>query len=300
MKRSLSLLLVTICTPALVAAQDISGGVTLGFGQHDVAGQNLSTSSLDGRVKMAFSNGLTFGVSAGYLDLGLDGIPVDLSADFIGLDLGYRFSNGASVGGYVERLNASISGLPIDLALKSFGAEVGYTMSDLDLRASLGRSSTSPDIGIDIDNVGLAAQYTPMANLDIAGALLRATLSSAGTEVDIDMIGLAAAYDVNDQVAIFGGLNRTTVDLLDADFTTMGLGVGYNLAAMTGVTSVVSVELARTKFDVGGGGDALDTLRLGLTFPLGEKGTEAPLNSVADSIFNPRRGAVNAALTSAF
>lgn len=300
MKRSVALLLVTISTPALVAAQDMSGGVTLGFGQHDVAGQDLSTSSLDGRVKFTFSNGVTFGVSAGYLDLGIDGVPVDLNANFVGLDLGYRFSNGASVGGYVEQLNAGIGGLPIDLTLKSIGAEVGYAMSGLELGAHLGRSSTSPDIGIDIDNAGITAKYALMANLDIAGAFLRANLSSGGSDVDIDMIGLAAAYDVNEQVAIFGGLSRTSVDLLDADFTTMGLGVGYDLSAMTGMASVVSVELARTSFDIGGGGEDLDTLRLGLTFPLGEKGTEAPLNSVADSIFNPRHGAVNAALTSAF
>lgn len=300
MKRIITLLLVTISTPALVAAQDISGGVTLGFGQHDVAGQDLSTASLDGRAKFAFSNGLTLGVSAGYLDVGIDGVPVDLTADFVGLDLGYRFSNGASVGGYVEQLNASISGLPVDLALKSIGAEVGYTMSGLELGAHLGRSSTSPDIGVDIDNIGIKAKYTPMANLDIAGAFLRANLSSGGTDVDIDMIGLAATYDVNEQIAIFGGLNRTSVDLIDADFTTMGLGVGYNLSAMTGMASVVSVELARTEVDIGGGSEDLDTVRLGLTFPLGEKGTEAPLNSVADSIFNPRHGAVNAALNSAF
>ncbi|MDX5401612.1 MAG: porin [Rhodobacterales bacterium] len=302
MKRSLAVLLATISAPSLAAAQDLSGGVTLGFGQHDVSeiGQDLSTSSLDGRVDFAFANGMTFGVSAGYLDLGIDGTPMDVNADFIALNVGYKLSNGLSFGAYAERLNGSVTGLPIDLSLKSIGAEMGYATGNLELGMHLGRTSTSPDLPIDIDNVGLTAKYAAMPNLDIAGAFLRANLSMGGMDADIDMIGLAAAYDINDQFSLFGGVSRTSQDDLDLDVTTMGLGVGYDLAQMTGMASVVSLELARTDLSMGPGSTDLDTLRLGLTFPLGGKGTEAPLNSVADSIFNPRHGAVNAALTGAF
>jgi predicted porin len=300
MKRCLALLLVTISTPSLVAAQDLSGGVTLGFGEHDFADQGLSTATLDGRVGFAFANGVTFGVDAGYMDLGIDGAPIDLTANFVGLNLGYRFSNGMSAGVYVEQLTGSISLVPIDISLKSIGAEFGYAMTNLEFGAHIGRSSTSPDLGIDIDNIGLTAKYTPMENLDIAGAFLRATLSSGGTDIDIDMIGMAAAYDVNEQFSVFGGLSRTSIGDVDVDFTTMGLGVGYDLSQMTGLATVVSLEVARTEISLGGSSEDLDTVRLGLTFPLGGKGSEAPLNSVADSIFNPRHGAVNAALTGTF
>jgi predicted porin len=300
MKRSIALCLVTIFSPNLVAAQDISGGVTLGFGQHDILGENLDTVSLDGRVDLAFTNGMTLGVTAGYLDLGIDGLSGNIDANFYGLDVGYRFSNGFSIGAYAEQLNGSISGLPIDLSLKTIGAEVGYSMTNLEFGAHIGRTSTSPDINIDIDNIGLTAKYTPMENLDIAGAFLRANLSSGGTDIDIDMLGLAAAYDINEQFSVFGGLSRTSISDVDVDFTTMGLGVGYDLSQMTGLASVVSLEVARTEISLGGSSEDLDTVRLGLTFPLGGKGSEAPLNSVADSIFNPRHGAVNAALTGVF
>ncbi len=300
MKRTLAALFVTISTPGLVAAQDLSGGVTLGYGNHDIAGQGLTTTSLDGRVKLAFANGMTLGVSAGYLDLGIDGAPFDISANFVGLDAGYNFGNGISAGVYVEQLTGSVSALPIDLTLKSIGAEVGYTTGNLQFGAHVGRTSTSPDINIDIDNVGLTAKYTPSEKLDIGGAFLRATLSSGGSEIDIDMLGVAAAYDINPQLSVFGGVSRTSISDVDVDFTTMGLGVGYDLSSMVGMASIVSLEVARTEVSLGGGSEDLDTLRLGLTFPLGGKGTEAPLNSVADSIFNPRHGAVNAALTGAF
>lgn len=153
---------------------------------------------------------------------------------------------------------------------------------------------------MDIDNVALTAKYAAMPNLDIGGAFLRATLDVGGTDIDVDMIGLAAAYDINEQFSLFGGVSRTSQDDLDLDVTTMGLGVGYDLSQMTGMASVVSLELARTDLSAMGGSTDLDTVRIGLTLPLGGKGTEAPLNSVADSIFNPRRGAVNAALTGAF
>ncbi|WP_374642039.1 porin [Tabrizicola sp.] len=302
MKSSLALLLVTISAPSLAVAQDMSGGVTLGFGQHSVdeIDQDLSTASLDGRVDFAFANGMTFGVSAGYLDLGIDDTPIDMNANFVQLNLGYRLSNGLSFGAYAEQLNGSISGSPIDIALKSIGAEVGYATGDWDLGLSLGRTSTSPDMGVDIDNLGLTVKYAAMPNLDIGGAFLRANLSSGPMDADIDMIGLAAAWDINDQFSLFGGVSRTSQDEMDLDVTTMGLGVGYDLSQMTGMASVVSLELARTDLEMGPGSADLDTVRIGLTLPLGGKGTEAPLNSVADSIFNPRHGAVNAALTGAF
>jgi hypothetical protein len=304
MKRSLALVLLTVSAPGLATAQELSGGVTLGFGDHSLSyfNQDLSTATLDGRVNLAFANGVTFGVSAGYIDVGLDGLPIGIDATFVGLEVGYQMSNGLSFGAYAEQLNAQVSFLPIDLSLKSIGAKVGYTTGDLDFGMNIGRTSTSPDIGllgIDIDNFGLSAKYSPMENLAIAGAFQRATLSNGPTDADIDLIGLAAAYGINEQFSVFGGVSRTSQDDLDLDVTTMGLGVGYNMD-LGGLASTLSLEVARTDLSLMGGSTDLDTVRLGWTIPLGGKGTEAPLNSVADSIFNPRHGAVNAALTGAF
>ena len=306
MKTSTSVLVLVLSAPSLAAAQDLSGGVTLGFGDHDISefSQGLSTTTLDGRMKLAFDNGLTLGVSAGYIDVGIDEVPFDFQGDFIGLDLGYRFSNGMALGVYVEDLTLSTDALPIDLSLRTVGLSGSYSMEGLEFGAFIGNTTTSPDIGLlldaDVNNFGLTAKYAAMPNLDIAGAFLRATIDTPGTDVNIDLIGLAASYDINEQFSVFGGLSRTSVDLADLDVTTMGLGVGYDLTGMMGMASNVSLELAHSDLSLGGDSADLDTIRLGLTFPLGGAGTEAPLNSVADSIFNPRRGALNAALTGAF
>lgn len=302
MNRAFALCLLTISAPSLAAAQDISGAVTLGFGDHSISDidQDLTTSSLDGRVNLAFANGMTLGVNAGYLDLGIDGVPVDITATFVGLDVGYKMASGLSFGAYAEQLTGQISGIPIDVSLKSIGAEVGYVTGDLDFAAFLGRTSVSPDIAdIDADTFGLSAKYALMPNLTLGGTFQRATINAGGGEADVDLLGLAGTYDINEQFSMFGGYSRTSIDEADADITTMGLGVGYNLD-LGGVASTISLELARTDLSVFGTGTDLDTVRLGFTLPLGGSGTEAPLNSVADSIFNPRHGAVNAALTGAF
>jgi hypothetical protein len=301
MKRALALCLLTISAPSLAAAQEMSGAVTLGFGDHSISDidQDLSTASLDGRVNLTFANGMTLGVNAGYLDLGIDGAPFDINATFVGLDVGYKMASGLSFGAYAEQLTAD-AGIGIDLSLKSIGAKVGYSTGDLEVGAHLGRTSVSPDIAdIDADTLGLTAKYAAMPNLTLGGTFQRASISAGGDEADVDLLGLAGAYDVNEQFSVFGGISRTSIDELDADITTMGLGVGYNLD-LGGVASTVSLELARTDLSALGGSTDLDTVRLGFTLPLGGKGTEAPLNSVADSIFNPRHGAVNAALTGAF
>jgi predicted porin len=307
MNRSVALLLVTISAPSLAAAQDLSysGGVTLGLGFHDISDveQDLSTTSLDGRLDFDFGNGFTFGVDAGYLDLSIDDVPVDLEAQFIGLNGGYKFQNGMSVGVYHEQLTMGADLLPIDIALKSTGVSFGYGMENLEFGAFIGQSNTSPELSPDIDfnDFGLTVQYAAMPNLDVAGAFLRTTIDSPGTDIDIDFLGLAATYDINEKFAVFGGFSKTSIDLIDIDATTLGLGVGYNLPEMGSISSTLSLELARTELSLGGTdvGD-IDTIRLGLTIPLGGKGSEAPLNSVADSVFNPRHSAINAGLTSAF
>ncbi|OYW49119.1 MAG: hypothetical protein B7Z31_14715, partial [Rhodobacterales bacterium 12-65-15] len=297
MKRTLATLLIAISAPSLVAAQELSGGVTLGYGSHDLDDLDLglSTTSLDGRLDLGFENGITLGVEAGYIDIGIDDISTDADGRFIGLDLGYRFSNGASVGAYFEQLTLGVDGLPIDLTLETVGLNAGYSMAGLDIEGFIGETTTSPDIGLildaDVRNIGLTAKYSGLANLDLGAAFVRATIDSSGDDVDIDLVGLAAAYDVNAEFSVFGGVSRTSLDEADLDITTFGLGVGYDLARWTRTSTVVSLELARTDLSAFGDSTDLDTIRLGLTFPLGGQGSEAPLNSVADSIFNARRGA---------
>lgn len=307
MKRIFSLCLLTISAPSLTSAQDLtySGAATFGVGFHDVSdiSQDLRTTSLDGRLNLAFGNGLNLGVEAGFLNVDIDDVPFDLTADFMGLNASYSFAGGMSLGLYHERLTAGADILPIDISLKSTGLTAGYDMESFHFGAFIGQSDTSPSLGTDIDfrDYGLTAKHETMPNLTLGAAFLRTTIDTPGTDVDLDFLGLAAAYALNDQFSLFGGLSRTSLDLIDIDATTMGLGLGYALPEFAAVSSTVSLELARTDLSaLGTDAGNLDTIRLGLTIPLGGKGSEAPLNSVADSVFNPRHSAINAGLTSAF
>lgn len=71
MKYSTIVLGAALCAPTLALAQDISGAITNGFGRHSISGidQEITTNTLDGRVSLAFENGMTLGVEGGYTNL---------------------------------------------------------------------------------------------------------------------------------------------------------------------------------------------------------------------------------------
>jgi hypothetical protein len=302
MKIQFCLVLALLATTAAAQAQEFSGGLTFSYGtiDSDDAGTDVSATGIDGRMKMAFENGATIGLQVGKIDLGIDGVPFDLTGEFVGIDGAYRFTNGMSLGAFAEQLSVGIDVLSDDLSLKSYGLTAGYEMEHLDLGAFVGASTTSPDLGIDVRNYGLTAQYGASSQLTFGGAYLNANLESGGTDVDISFTGIAATYAFTDAVMAFGGFSRSSIDLADVDVDTMGLGVGYDLTQVAGFASTVSLELARTTLSSGGFESDLDTLRFGVTFPFAKTGTALPMNSVADSVLNPRHGAFNAALTSAF
>lgn len=67
----------------------------------------------------------------------------------------------------------------------------------------------------------------------------------------------------------FAGVNWFDVDNVNLDATTFGVGVGYDLKQVSQVPALVSLELARSDVSLGGTSADVDTIRLGVTFPLG-------------------------------
>ena len=281
-------------TPVVLQAQTITGGLTLSLIRQDSNGVDVDSRGLDGRMETDFGNGFTFGLEVGASRMSQDGVAMDIDAEFIALDGGYRFSNGVRAGLFADRLTFSF-GAPIDVTLKTNGLSLGYEGSGFDAEAFVAHTSLSIPLPFDIDNYGISARYSGVAGLELGAAFLRATLSAGGPSQDIDFKGIAASYVMNDSTLLFGGVTRTDLSGT-ADIDTAGIGIGYDLGAMTGFSATVSLEAART--DVAP--SDIDTLRLGLTLPLGKKGPMLPMNSVADSVLNARHGALNAALTSAF
>jgi hypothetical protein len=293
MTRGFFIALALSAAPAALHAQTITGGLTLSFTQQSSEGEDIDTKGLDGRMLTEFGNGFTLGVEVGASKMSQGGSIFDVDGEFIGLDGGYRFANGIKAGVFVDRLTLGVD--IIDVTLKTNGVSLGYENNGIDVEAFVGNSSLSLPLPFEVDNYGVTATYSGVAGLELGGAFLRAEISTGGFSEDIDFKGLAASYVLQDSFILFGGLSRTSLAGL-TDIDTTGIGVGYDLSSVAGFASTVSLEAAQTDL----GPINVDTLRLGLTLPMGKKGPMVPLNSVADSVLNPRNGALNAALTSAF
>ena len=293
MNRGIAIALALSAAPGALHAQTVTGGLTLSFTQQSAEGEDIDTKGLDGRMRTDFGNGFTFGLEVGVSKMSQGGSTFDVDGEFIGLDGGYRFGNGLKGGVFADRLTLGVD--IIDITLKTNGVYLGYENNGIDVEAFVGNSSLSLPLPFEVDNVGVSATYSGFSGLELGGAFLRAEISSGGSSENIDFKGLAASYVLQDSFILFGGMSRTSLAGL-TDIDTTGIGVGYDLSSVAGFASTVSLEAAQTDL----GPTNIDTVRLGLTLPMGKKGPMVPMNSVADSVLNPRAGALNAALTSAF
>lgn len=305
MKRSLTLLaaLTLSASPFAAAyAQDITGGATLGYGFSDISDINLDVDSLtfDGRIKVDVGNGISFGASLNAARVDIDGAPDTIGASVIGADVAYAFGNGFSFGVYAEQGKITTDMLPIDVTMTSYGLKGAYAFAKGEVSGFVGASDTSPSLpsGVDVRDFGIAGKYAPMDNLTLAGAFTRTTVSMPGDDMDLDFLGVAAAYDMTPSWTLFAGYANASVEDLDLD--TYGIGVSYDTSALIKVNSFASLELARTDLSLGGGSADMDTVRLGVTFPIGGMGSKVPMNSVADSIMNPSHSALSQTVLAAF
>ncbi|MBK8440150.1 MAG: porin [Rhodobacter sp.] len=291
----------SLLVPAATSAQEFSGGVTLGFSQSDIDAIPFDVDgiSFDGRIAVELGSGFTFGARFNQFNMDVDSTPVSVDGQMIGLDLDYAFSANGSVGAFVENAEVGLDiGVPIGLNVSAttFGIEGHYTSGALDFGGFIAVSEPGGLLPSDIDmrHFGLSLKYAPTEALTIGASAIRTNVDAFGTDIDVDYIGLAGVYSVNERISLFGGVSRTTLDIVDADVTTVGLGGAYDLSAMAGMPMAVSLELARSDFSAGGVGSTdVDTVRLGLTIPLGGKAAKAPLNSTADAILNPSHSAIS-------
>lgn len=296
MKKTTLFALMISAAPIAAQAETVTGGLTLSYTQHDNDFGDMSTTGVDGRLAVDMDNGLSFGVDLGHSTMSVDGAPFDFNAEFMSVSAGYRLGNGLRAGVFADRLTLGVDVAPVDITLKTNGVELGYAGNGYEVDAFFGKTSLSvPFVSGDIDNLGVSAHYTGVEGLDVGATFLRARLSDGGASADIDFKGAAATYMVNSSVMVFGGIGQLDSEFL-GEVDSIGLGASYDLGAMTGFASSLSLEVGRTSLD----GSDLDVIRLGLSIPLGKSGPVLPMNSVADAILNPRHGALNAGLTAGF
>jgi len=311
MFRKLSVLAVAISSvsPLAAVAQDFSGALTFGYSHTslDDAGldANLNGLSLDGRLAFDMGNGITFGSRFDTFRLDVAGEDLDITGTLMALDVSYAISDAFSAGVFLEHaeIGADIMGTSVSslVASNTYGIEGTYKTGALEFGGFVATSNPGGALGtslgdVDIRHIGLSAAYTPAGNLTVGGSFINTNLDPAGgTDIDINYLGIAAVYDLNETYTLFGGLSRTWLDEsgVDVDLTTIGLGVAYDLSALAGMPLSASLELARTTPDIGGSSIDIDSVRLGVTIPLGGNTAKAPLNSTADAILNPSHSAIS-------
>lgn len=300
MKNSTLLALLISAAPVAVQAESITGGLTLSYTNHSIDSSEMNTTGLDGRLDVSMDNGLTFGIDLGHSTMSPDGAPFDLEAEYYAFDAAYSFGNGMSAGVFMDRLSMGVDIAPIDVTLKTNGLTFGYEGNGFEGEIFVGQTDISVPIfgptDIDVENYGINGRYTGMAGLEVGAAFHRAHLTGGSESADIDFVGVAATYMINDSLMLFGGIGQLDSEVFFGKFNSLGLGASYDLSANMGVAASVSLELGRVSQD----GFDQDVIRLGLTIPLGKSGPALPMNSVADAVLNPRRGAFNAGMTAGF
>ncbi len=291
--------------PLAICAQDAGGAFTLGYGASSVSGPagDLSTLSLDGVGNIALNNSFNIGLYGSFRSVDENNTSDDLAASDFGFTLNYQFLNGVVLGGYLDYAKLDFGSFATDFDTTSYGGTVGYVNNTFGAEAFLGGTETSPDLaaGVDWVDYGLNLRYVVSPQARLGGHIMRSDISvPGGTDVEIDSYGIGGDYAFGNGWSGFGGLSYVDLGAAAVDATTFGVGVGYDLGQISRLPASVSLELSRTDISAPGANVDVDTLRLSLTVPLGNRPSTTPLNSVARSAMAPRHNAVSTLLESAF
>jgi len=290
------------CAPGALIAQEFRGVGTLGYGHSSVSngGGDISSFTLDGAGSVNFDSGVHIGFDATIAKIDPDQAGGDVDANEFGLTLNYQFTNGTVLGGYID--HASIDTNPLGSGdFTSYGLSGGYVNNEFGVELFFGETETSPSLpaGVDWVDYGINVRYAATDQFRFGGHYIVSELSGGGS-VDLSSWGIGGTYSFANGWSGFAGVSQFDIETVNADATTFGFGAGYNLQQVVKTPALLSLELARTDLSVGGASADVDTIRLGITFALGDSNGEQPLNSVARSVMSPRHNSVSTAINTAF
>ena len=301
MKSKILLLSAAAILPNTVLAQEFSGAVTLGYGVTSISdGLGDATSpTLDGTGTVSFDNGLHLGFDGSFSHVDPDGAGGDEQIIDLGVSANYQFTSGATVGAYVDHIDFEVNnvfgGASADFGGTSYGLSAGYVSNVFGAEFHVGTTDTSPSLGGDVDwlDYGLNLRYAPSERTRLGGHWVQTEISTPVGDIELSSVGFGADHQFGMGWSAFGGVNWANLELLDTDLTTFGLGVGYDLSQVTAVPAQISLELARSNLDTPVGDAHADTMRFGVTIPLGRRKTSTPLNSLSRSMMAPRHNAIS-------
>jgi hypothetical protein len=275
--------------PTLVQAKT-AGEVTLSFGLTDSNGldDDIGATFLGFSVDTELGSNVLAGLDLNLVAASTSSAGTDIDADItgFGVDLAYRLNSGLSFGAFLQRneLDASVDGFDLfgDVSATSAGLLVGYSVDALDISAFAGTTTTEPElVDTDISDFGFALRYQPNDTSVIGGNFLSTNVESGGVDSTLSLFGLAGGVRLSEQWSVFAGLNVADLEDTALDVTNLGVGVGYT---MPYARATIFAEVSRATLSDGMDDIDLDTLRVGMSFPFGSKGTSVPRGTVAGGV----------------
>lgn len=286
-----------LAIPSAGLAQDFVGATTLGYAYSSVSGTrpDVNAYTLDGAGTFDFLNGFSLDVDGAYKHANTKR-GSNAGVFDVGGELNYRFLAGPMFGAYLEYAHLDSNGLlGRNMNATSYGVTGGMGNDLLEAKLFFGGTDASAIRGSSSNwtDYGLNVAYTPMPSTKIAGHWMRSNIKTASEKTKLTSAGIGAEHDFGAGFVGFGGINHMNFAALDIKATSYGFGLGYDLDQMARVPAQLSLELSRTKVDPVGANTDVDTIRLGVTIPLGGPNNGAPLNSNAKSAMSPRHNGLS-------
>lgn len=290
MKTSFGAAVMLLSASQAAQAQDVYGVVSLGYGESQFADSATGTNafSLHGRVRRQLDNGLSFGLQSGTEQTTSTGTSDGaLTSQNLGGDISYGLGNGTSVGAFLEENSLSDSGVSL-LSTSAIGLTAGFTGSGYSVKGFLGSSMIENAPSVDITAMGANASYAVSPEFTFGASLSHHSITSGSSSNTISTYGIAAVYQATPVFGLHGGM--TQIDSAQgASVTEMGLGASYNVNAGGQMPILGTLELIGNSFASTSTNYAVDTVRLGVTLPIGAaaRKVSVPVHSATDKVFQP-------------
>jgi len=267
MKYRTVLLAATIAATPIASSAEISGGFGLSFGRISAEGssEELNNTRLD--FNLNYDSGSAFGFGLNGSTSRLTGGADDLTVNNLDGEVFYGLANGYRVGAYAGTL--SLTG-GLEETLSTYGLFAGMSGEGYTVDLSLGEVKVDD---VTVNEASIRGMYALSQSTQLMGELGR-TWNSANSN---NVFALGASHDLSDQVNVFGGLNLITVSSSDDRFTTVSLGIAYDLATLSSFGATGWLELSRTS--ISDSDEPINRVSFGISMPLGEGASGAPLGS---------------------
>ncbi len=293
MKTTLGAAALVLAFSPAVQAQDFSSVISLGYGENKfaVSADRLSETSLKGRFRAQTGNGMSFGLQFGTeAKSDLETSETSGGRNF-GADMLFTQQNNLSYGVYAESAAVTSGGAAI-LSTSAFGLTAGYAANGLNIKGFVGNAALQEQPSVEITALGMTASYQIAPTFTLGANLSQHGIKNTGFVNTAYTYGLGAVYQPTPSIGLFGGF--TSMDLSssnDSRLTEMGLGGSYRVNRSGSSPILATLEFLNTDFNSDPDSISFNTIRLGVTFPLGAaaKNVSVPINSAADKVFQPVR-----------